>query len=535
MTKASERLVAYGFLKEGAKPIIKLGDHSVKLKGSKPAEILAHIKELKKDDKYSPSMVDAALEKIADHERLENVKDQIIISSYPKPLSTYQAHLESYQKSVEHYYYWALDFLGVLGFVTVDKVTDVFTAAEQSSFYGAGAQRLGLAQDKAGQYLATIGKMTKDMFSLVREIRWIDERLEIYRAAYGHDDKGKRDKKKKPLESAEVTLKGLWVDLVDGVVGGQRTGSNLFTMASQLQFTALPDLFFGIHPRNVDEVDEIVDKEAKGFNKQVRLALKRKLTSFLAWKKATYDEIQSRRTFTINYLRQHYQTIQMYVQWVKPYIKRIERMSTVESLLDAPRLVGAFESTMVEIEILARMKAKKGKDEWTVLLINFEYHTKPGMQYSADGGYHRGPLHIGNTRITWRSYGWNTKQIESYIAMRRMEDLAILTSVDNSLKAAMDQLGEDILKYLEEAEHGKKEEKKKEKPSHVGDALEPFTALGAGFKEIFGALIPELPKSKGGGKSKKRSSGHGPGAGTAMLRAWLHYNVFKKNFGMLSW
>ncbi len=522
MTKQSERLVAFGFLKKGAKAVLKLGGKNIALKG-KGDDMLTHIKELKEE--FGEETVNNSLEEIADHEELEVVNNQFLLTDYPTSLLTYQAHIQSYQKSIEQYYYWCLDFLGVLGFPIIDKITDIFTAAEQSSFYGAGAQRLGLTQDKVGQYMATIGKMVKDMFAIIRELRWIDERLEIYREAFGHNKEGKEDFK--PKEAAEVTLKGMWVDLVDGVVGGQRTGSNLFTMAQQLQFTALPDLFFSVHPRTVKEVDEIVDKEAADFNKQVRLALKRKLEQFVAWKHSTYDEIRNRRKFTISYLRQHYQSIRMYITWVKPYIKRIERLSSADDLLHNPRLIGAFESSIVEIEVLAKQKDKKKKNQWGVILLNFEYHTQPGMQYSQEGGYHRGPIHIGNTRIIWRSYTWSTEQIENYKKMRIREDLELLKSIDSSLKSAMDTLGEDFFKYIEEAEKGKKEEKK-EKPKYPS-VFEPFTALGEGFSELIKSVIPETAKGKPAGKEEPM------GAGGIKRRLYLHYSVFKKIHGMLTW
>jgi len=184
----------------------------------------------------------------------------------PKPANRYYLVYESPHQSIEPLYFWCLQHLTMdWGFPIVDKITDIFTAAEHSSFYGAAGQRLGLAQDKVGQYLATIGKMVKDLFQLVRELRWIDERLQISRAAMGVDKDGNplKDKQGKEIglvPAAETTLKGLWVDLVDGVVGGQRTGSNLFIMQQQLQFTALPDLFFSIHPKKREDVDKVVDE-----------------------------------------------------------------------------------------------------------------------------------------------------------------------------------------------------------------------------------------------------------------------------------
>jgi len=300
MTKESERFVAFGFLKKDSptdnegNPIVTVGGRKIVIKGEKkntPQEKLAFIKskraELEKDEALLKEFNDA-LQSISDHEWVEVAKDQLIMSDFPASISRYYMGIESFHQSIEPYYFWCVNFLGDIGFPVIDKISDIFTAAEHSSFYGAAGQRLGLAQDKVSQYLATIGKMVKDLFQLVRELRWIDERLEVYREAFGEDKEGnplldKSGKKIGPKMGAENALKGMWVDLVDGVVGGQRTGSNLFVMAQQLQFTALPDLFFRVHPQEVKDVDKIVADQAGEFNIPLRNLLGRKLVQYIAW------------------------------------------------------------------------------------------------------------------------------------------------------------------------------------------------------------------------------------------------------------
>ncbi len=533
MVKESERFIAYGFVKKGVdedEPVVNVKGKSITIKGKTPEDKLKLIKE-KREELAKQGLdkeFDKAMEGIADHEWVEVARDQLVMTEFPNGISRYYMGLESWHESIEPYYYWCMNFLGDIGFPIIDKITDIFTAAEHSSFYGAAAQRLGLAQDKVSQYLATIGKMVKDLFQLVRELRWIDERLEIYREAFGVDKEGK--KIKEPQKGAEMALKGMWVDLVDGVVGGQRTGSNLFVMAQQLQFTALPDLFFAIHPRDKDEVDKVVEEQARDFNQQLRQLLKRKLAQYVAWKYSTFDEMKTRRKFTLDYLRQHYQIIRLYINWVKPYIKHIERLSGQQNLLDNPRLIAAFESSLVEIEVLARHKPAGKRETYACILLTFEYHTKPSMQYAGEGGYHRGPIHVGSTRITWRSYAWSEKKIKNYIAMRNRSDIELLSSIDESLRSAMDALGTDLLNYLEEAEKGKKEEEEKPEKKPL-ELMEPFTALGQGMKEMFGIMIPKMPEFL----KKKKTEKEEPDEARARGLCWTHYNIFKKAHGMLAW
>jgi len=317
MTKESERLVAFGFLKKDApkdkdgNPIVTVGGRRIVIgkKDDKPEDKLKFISDTRKElgakNKDLVKEFDGALQSIAEHEWVEVAKDQLVMTDFPKSISRYYMGIENIHQSIEPYYFWCVNFLGDIGFPVIDKISDIFQAAEHSSFYGAAGQRLGLAQDKVSQYLATIGKMIKDLFQLVRELRWIDERLEVYRGAIGIDKEGKplkneSGKETGPQMGAENALKGMWVDLVDGVVQGQRTGSNLFVMAQQLQFTALPDLFFRIHPQEVKEVDKLVDEQAAEFNMPLRNLLRRKLVQYIAWKNETYKEMLARRMFTLD-------------------------------------------------------------------------------------------------------------------------------------------------------------------------------------------------------------------------------------------
>lgn len=536
MTKKSEYLVAYGFAKGKS---IQIGNTKIDIKGDTPAKKLHFIREKRKElaAQGKDKEFDDKLQELADHSWQELASNQMVLTDYPKSEGhVYTVSLESWHQSIENYYYWCLNFFSDIGFPIVDKITDTFAAAEHSSFYGAAAQRLGLSQDKVGQYLATIGKMVKDLFALVRELRWIDERLAIYRDALGIDKDGKPKKDKDgkptgPLQGAEIALKGMWVDLVDGVVGGQRTGSNLFNMAAQLQFVALPDLFFSIHPKERADVDKIVEEQAGQFNQQVKNVLKRKLEQYLAWKEATFREITQRRTFTLDYLAQHYNSIKLYMTWVKPYIKHIQRLTGQMDLMENARLISSFESNLIEIEVIARTKPKGSKNTYTCIMLTLEYHSKPQMQFQGDAGYHRGPLHVGTTRITWRAYAWTDEQIKNYKAMRAQEDIDLIASIDKNLQSALDQLGGDIANYIEEAERYNKEPVKKEPEKPQANILEPFTALVSGIKETFGSLIPTLPKFS----AKKSSDGKDNLGPHPKMMCFLHYSVFKKAHGLLSW
>ncbi|MBN2112264.1 hypothetical protein JW707_04145 [Candidatus Woesearchaeota archaeon] len=446
-------------------------------------------------------------------EQFELGKDQVMETDFPPPKRRYRIVYESFQNSIEECYFWLINYLRYdLGFLQIDKITDVFAASEHSAFFGVAQQRVGLQQDKVTQFLATIGKMIKDLFQLVRELRIIDERLGYYKDSY--------DTSSKSRTSAEITLKGIWVDMVEG---GSKNPASVYGLARELQFTTLPDLFYAIHPMSPRQVDEMVD--ALEFNRKVKEVLKRKLRQFIEWKDSTYKELQVRKTFTIKYLRQHYDVIKMYMTWVKPYLRNIRRLELEGSKADTVDLVSAFEGSMVEIEILGRYIPEGNKEYFGCVLLHFDYRTRPSLSYQQEG-YQRGPIHVGETKVTWRLYAWNEEDIENYKAMKAHEDFELLSTVDSSVKAAMDALGEDMMKYLKEA------------GEDVGEMP------GAAQKEeppkprLFGLLSPKKPKKpekpKKPDKFKQDKEKSNAIKATKPLM-WISYKNFKKAHGMVTW
>ncbi|RJQ15808.1 hypothetical protein C4573_06680 [Candidatus Woesearchaeota archaeon] len=435
-------------------------------------------------------------------------------TGYPKPSRRMRLIMENFNMSVEEPYFWVLDHLRQdQSFRTVHKITDVFSGSESSSFWGQNSQRLGIQQDKVTQYFATVGKMIKDLFQLVRELRIIDERMEIYTMA-------------PKSKSADVTLKGLYIDLVEG---STEKPTSVYGMSRQVGFTILPDLFFNTHIYDLEKLDQVI--ESMKFNPTVKNVLKRKLFQFVNWKVKTQAELESRRLFNLRYLRQHWGIIKMYMGWIKPYLKNIQRLSTSLKHTESPDIITAFETSVLEIEILAERQAVSGYHP--CILATFNYTTKPSMSYQQD--YQRGPIHVGRVEINMRAYSWTSEQIDNYKKMKNAEDMELMGIIDGSVHAAMEALGDELNKYLEEA--GEKIEKPipkeepKKKENMFSGAFEPGVAVFKGFAEMFTALIPiSMPKKKG--KSPGNPSSAAKEASGAM---WQTYKNFKKSHKLLAW
>ena len=468
-------------------------------------------------------------------EKYEEVVGSWINTGYPKPQRRWKLLYEKFNNSVEESYFWIKQFLQhgpVASFPEFIKVIDLFSASEQSAFFGAAQSRLGLQQDKVSQFMGTIGKMVKELFQLVRELRIIDERLELYNKGYEGD------------VASEIALKGYWIDLVEG---GAKNPASVYGMARELQFGTLPDLFFGARIMKSKEVQKEVD--SLDFNKKVKEVLMRKLKTFIVWKEHTYKELNNRRGFTIKYLRQHWDVIHMYMNWVKPYLLNIKRMQLnnkdIEKNAD---LVSAFEGSIVEIEFLARRKLKPNHDYYAVALIKFWFRTAPKMDYHSQEYQHKGPIHVGKLIIDFRSYAWTDKDIKNYLDMREQESFELLGDINSSVKSAMESLGDELRQYLAEA--GEKgllpPEKEKTKELRNKKIRGPFLSVIGGFGELFGSLlnIQSGKEVKKGEKKKKQKNTKSQyelsqemqnAAKSASKSVWTVYKNFKKAHKMPAW
>jgi hypothetical protein len=464
-------------------------------------------------------------------EIMEKTMEQYVYTGYPQPGSSREDSFyyrrrfvyETFQKPIEETYFWILEHMttGREGFPLVEKIVDVFTSSEQSSFWGQSSTRLSMQQEKVSQYLATIGKMIKDMFQLVRELRILDERLGYY------DDS--QDAESKSRESAEITLKGIFVDMAEG---GSKNPSSVFGMSRELQFTSLPDLFFSVHPPTPKDVDEYVDKLE--FNDNVKRVLKRKLRSFMEWKVHTHKEVNTRKKFTLKYMRQHYDVIHMYLSWVRPYLRNIARLqseSMEESKLTNADLVTAFEGSLLEVEFMVRKKAEGNKEYYSCILCTFVMRTKPEMSFHQEGYRHQGPVHMGKVECIMRAYAWNDEDFQNYKNLRNSEDFEMIGKIDRSVREAMKGLGEELQRYLEEAGE---ELMLKDKEQKEAAEKKPKKSI---MEKTLGSFISVKPKKE---KPKKKNEFKIKNEKSAALKyakfnLWMTYKNYKKAHGFLAW
>ncbi|MBI4150670.1 hypothetical protein HY492_00940 [Candidatus Woesearchaeota archaeon] len=504
-------------------------------------------KEEKKDEKkeLSPSEYfeqQANDEKRGAWDKIEIAPNQIIEykDSYPKPLNRMRLIVEHPNLGIEPLYFWCLTHYRAQGFPIVDKVNDVFSASESSSMFGQGQQRLGLTQDRVFTFLRTIHEMVNSLPQYVRELRAIAERRSYYVDS---------DKQGGEGEAAEKTLKGLYVDLVEG---GTKNPASVFGLSQQVGFVVLPNLFFSMRREPGESDDSFWERVKKlgdgkdGFNPSVLDVLQRKLKQYYTWKKATHEELTKRRTYLLKYLKQYYATIKLYMKWVKPYLKAAKRMGLDIDRMSRAELTKSFETALIEIEVLGKkLEAGSGdKDSvFNCLMMTFQYRTKPAMSFVTPDYQHRGPTHTGEAELTWRSYTWTQKDIDMFKKLKDQEDYDLLKDINETLKESLSEVEEDLSTFLEQADQevfGAKEDKKPEdaKTTWFQPATDVFSGINGAVKDVFGggkeivsAFWPSLKKSPEAGVISRKQAI----ARSTKKTAWRFYKIFKIAHKFATW
>ena len=116
--------------------------------------------------------------------------------------------------------------------------------------------------------------------------------------------------------------------------------------------------------------------------------------------------------------------------------------------------------------------------------------------------------------------------------MREVEDFKLLGLVDASVKAAMEALGDELMRYLAEAgEEMLPKQEKKPKPQGFR-----YRSMFSGFK----TLLRKTPKATVPRKLTKRdahqvSLARKDSVSAVKKSMWGIYHHFKKHHGMLNW
>ena len=146
-------------------------------------------------------------------------------------------------------------------------------------------------------------------------------------------------------------------------------------------------------------------------------------------------------------------------------------------------------------------------------------------------GYQRGPVHIGKMVMNMRAYRWTQNDVDNYKKLKEKETLMLLGGVSPAIEEAMNSLGDELDKYLNEAKGIKEEEKDKKSKKEDKSVWETM------FGDFYTPAKKSGKKSDGdeSGKDKAREEFKKEKPKDAFTACWAIYNNFKKAHQMITW
>ena len=116
-------------------------------------------------------------------ESMDEAEINKLMKVFNEPTGEKELHYENFAEGIEKYYFWVTDFMEKNLHYNLDKIQDTSFASVGSAQWGLIEQRKSIQQDKAAQFLGTIGQMTKSMLGIFKELKILDERIGYYKDA----------------------------------------------------------------------------------------------------------------------------------------------------------------------------------------------------------------------------------------------------------------------------------------------------------------------------------------------------------------
>ena len=482
-------------------------------------------------------------------------KDLGKLSSFIDNECGYRLIIDSFSEGLEPVYFWVLDFMRDNYWGTgldVNKILDEFQGSIGSGQFGDMGTRASIMQDRAMKLIQTINTVVRSIINILYDLKEFDQRLDLY-------NKLKSSNKDEEL-TAKLGLKQVWMDKVDI----QRGRGSINMLAQQLQFVTLRDAFMAA---NREEEAEKFD-----LNDRVKRILKPRIQEYNVWEKLSEAELRRRYNIEKSYLRSQVDSLKLYSQWAKPYLKAAQRLASSD--YSAPDLVSMFNNMLLQVSLFGKKEVRPadiykpaflGKNRFAnikipkkiyqCLEVSMEYRTIPHTMTRSESGLHY--VQGGKIKLTFRGFGLDEDEVK---AVEKEEIYQGLELIQGITTTSLEQMQEEIDKYLKADKEAPKDIVEKEKfieerlnkaktkkeadilykelkqirktiEKSKKDEFNPVTAPFEGLKEMFSSLkifnsstesekVMELTKQA----AKKSSAG----------LAYTVYLIYKKSHGMMS-
>jgi len=391
-------------------------------------------------------------------------------NSAPRPVFQTKLIYDSTSEGLEPIYFWILDFMrDARGYKNTEKIADNFVASPGSGYFAELGARATRMQDESMKILGSVNTVIKSIINIIYDLKEFEIRLSHYNAA--------KSKNKAEKEAGVLALKQIWMDNVDVKRG--RGSINMLTY--ELSFSTLRDAF--MIAKSLEDVDKI------DLNDRVKRILKPRLAEFFEWWNRSEAELKKRFAIEKTYLKSQVSSLKIYSRWAKPYLRAAEQLSGRDFLAGkSPDIVNTFNTMVLELAVIGKkgitvkdeaynknlpeafLKLKAGKNYrnyYKCVLIDLRFRTIP-RRVSEQGHYAFG----GRADIDFIAYALNEDELAALSQEMDKSDIdSALKLVEGVTTESLDQLKDDIEKYMKDESTLDKEKKEKTEIEN------PFVAL----------------------------------------------------------
>lgn len=432
---------------------------------------------------------------------------------------------DSFAEGLEPVYFWILDYMRDAYWGTgldVSKTLDEFQGSVGSGYFGDLGTRASIMQDRAMKMMTTINSVIRSVINILYDLKEFDQRLVHYKKLSSPNALERSD--------ARLALKQIWMDRVDM----QRGRGSINMLAQQLQFVTLRDAFMAA---SSEEAVQDMD-----LNDRVKRILAPRVQEYLAWEKLSGAELNRRFEIEKSYLRSQIESLKLYAQWAKPYLRTAQQLSS--SNYRTPDLVTIFNNLQLQVSLFGKKEVKVidlhevkeiyskniyanlklPKKIYACVEVTMDYRTIPHTVSRGESGLH----YTQGGKVSARFRGFSLDEDEAN-AVEKEETWEGLEMIEGMTEATLKQIQDEVEKYLAKDEEELPQEKTKSKIKKES-LLEPLKSVFSGLKEVVnpikGLWKPDVERVIS--ELRKKA------AGNAAKSSYQIYLVYKKAHGMMS-
>jgi len=460
--------------------------------------------------------------------------------------SSHSLIYDSSSETLEPIYFYLLDLMNDMG-LSPEKLEDNFISTPGSGHFSELGQKASLMQQQASKLLGDANTVIKSILNIVYDLRDFKLRLQQYDSLKSKDENEK--------EAAYMSLKQIWMDKVDISKGNSSIKAMTF---GQSGFELLIDAF--LKCKTEKEVDSL------DLNDRVKRAVKGRIQEFNIWLQQSELELRKRYVLEKTYLKSQMNSLKLYSQWARPYLKAAKMLEQKES--NDAALVKTFNTIILELTLFGKMKLdlkdefsknnipefllgnskwnnrfylknKVRRDYFSCTLVNFSFRGIP-QKISQQGHYTFG----GKTKISFESYALNSDEINKLKEeLKKAEYTDALELVEGVTTESLEVMINEINSFLNEKDDEEKKDKKEKNDSEKSkggkDESNPFLAL-------FGRYEKDRSNKKVEDKNKKEDTIapdndiekeylRALASENAKLKIFEIFDLYKKSHGMPSY